>query len=79
MPASHRLASVVFLAWSLAASAVDADELASRFAAADKNHDGKLTLEEAQAGMPKVARNFARIDKDGKGYVTLDQLKQAAK
>jgi len=53
----------------------DGDELAKRFAAADKDGDGRLTLEEATAGMPRVARNFDKIDKDKKGYVTLDQLK----
>ena len=41
---------------------------------ADPNHDGKLTLEEAKAGMPRVAKNFDRIDVDKKGYITLDQL-----
>jgi Ca2+-binding EF-hand superfamily protein len=51
-------------------------ELEKRFAAADKDHDGKLTLEEARAaGMSSVVRDFDRIDKDRKGFVTLDQLK----
>lgn len=36
-----------------------------------------MTLEEAQAGMPRVAKNFAEIDKDKKGYVTLDEIKAA--
>lgn len=52
--------------------------LETRFAAADKNHDGKLTLQEARAGMPGVARNFRLIDTDHKGYVTLDEIKAAA-
>jgi Ca2+-binding EF-hand superfamily protein len=46
-----------------------------RFAAADKNADGKLTLEEARAGMPRIASSFSKIDVDKKGYVTLDQIK----
>ncbi len=46
-----------------------------RFAAADKNADGKLTLEEAKAGMPRIASSFSKIDVDKKGYVTLDQIK----
>jgi hypothetical protein len=51
-------------------------ELEKRFAAADKDHDGKLTLEEARAaGMNSVVRDFDRIDKDRKGFLTLDQLK----
>ena len=50
-------------------------ELESRFKAADKNADGKLTLEEAKAGMPRVADAFGHIDVEKKGYVTLDQIK----
>ena len=34
-----------------------------------------MTVEEAKAGMPRVAENFDKIDKDKKGYVTLDQIK----
>lgn len=49
--------------------------LESRFQQADVNHDGKLTRDEAQNGMPRVAQRFAEIDTDGKGYVTLDQIK----
>lgn len=41
----------------------------ARFAAADKNQDGKLTLEEAQAGMPKVAANFDKIDTPPRAWV----------
>ena len=37
--------------------------------------NGKLTLEEAKAGMPRVASAFSKIDVDNKGYVTLDQIK----
>lgn len=52
--------------------------LERRFAAADKDHDGRLTLQEAKAGMPGVAKNFNLIDTDHKGYVTLDEIKAAA-
>ena len=54
------------------AKLTQADE---RFKAADKNADGKLTLEEAKAGMPRIADAFDHIDVDKKGYVTLDQIK----
>ncbi|MFC0087265.1 hypothetical protein ACFFJT_20550 [Dyella flava] len=49
--------------------------LEQRFDAADTNHDGKLTLAEAQAGMPRVAQHFADIDTNHQGYITLDQIK----
>lgn len=56
---------------------IDPDTLAtlkSRFAAADKNGDGKLTREECEAGMPRIYRGFDKIDSDNKGYITLDQI-----
>ena len=53
-------------------------QIDERFAAADKNHDGKLTLQEAKDGMPKVAANFDKIDTQQKGYVTVDQIKAMA-
>ncbi|RKP45564.1 EF-hand domain-containing protein [Trinickia fusca] len=51
-------------------------ELENRFAAADTNHDGKLTLAEAQAGMPHVAKYFDQIDATHKGYVTVADIEQ---
>lgn len=59
---------------ALAFGQPNAAQLDARFAQADTNHDGKLTLEEAKAGMPRVAQQFSRIDSEGKGYITLDQL-----
>ena len=53
-------------------------EIDRRFAMADKNKDGKLTLEEAKAGMPRVAENFSRIDTQNKGYVTAAEIKAMA-
>lgn len=50
-----------------------------RFAQADTNHDGKLTLEEAKSGMSLIAPFFNDIDASHKGYVTLDQIKDFAK
>lgn len=55
-----------------------AKEIAERFAAADKNHDGKLTLEEAKAGMPRIAEAFSKIDTDERGYLTLAQIEEVA-
>jgi Ca2+-binding EF-hand superfamily protein len=53
-------------------------EIDQRFALADKNKDGKLTLAEAKEGMPRVASNFSRIDVQNKGYVTLAEIKAMA-
>ena len=53
-------------------------EIDQRFALADKNKDGKLTLEEAKGGMPRVASNFSRIDVQNRGYVTLAEIKAMA-
>lgn len=50
-------------------------EAEERFAAADKNADGKLTLEEAKAGMPRIASNFSKIDTNKDGFVTLEEIK----
>ncbi len=58
-----------------ATQASEIKQAEERFAAADKNADGKLTLEEAKAGMPRIASSFSKIDVDKKGYVTLDQIK----
>ena len=52
----------------------DPQKIAERFQAADTNHDGKLTLEEAKAGMPGVAAAFSQIDVGNKGYVTLEEI-----
>jgi hypothetical protein len=49
--------------------------LDQKFADADTDHDGKLTLAEAEAGMPRVAAHFKDIDSAGLGYVTRDQVK----
>jgi len=48
-----------------------------RFKAADKDGDGKLTKDEAEAGMPRVFKHFDELDKDHKGYLTLDDVKAA--
>lgn len=48
--------------------------LEQKFSAADANRDGKLTLAEAQAGMPRIAQHFDEIDTSHQGYITLDQI-----
>ena len=66
------------LAHAQEASRMDA-VLEHRFKAANTTGDGKLTLQQAKAGMPRVAKNFDKIDADHKGYVTLQQIKDAMK
>lgn len=62
---------------ALAETARD-EQIAARFAAADTNDDGQLTLAEAEAGMPRVAANFAKIDADHSGTVTLAEIEALA-
>ncbi len=54
------------------------EQIAQHFAAADTNHDGQLTLAEAEAGMPRVAANFSKIDADQSGTVTLAEIEAMA-
>ncbi|MFM0627275.1 EF-hand domain-containing protein [Paraburkholderia xenovorans] len=49
-------------------------QLQSRFASANATHDGKLTKDQAAAGMPMVARHFDEIDTQKAGYITLPQI-----
>jgi len=47
-----------------------------RFNAANTTHDGRLTLEQAQAGnMPILVRHFDEIDAQHRGYVTLQDIR----
>lgn len=50
------------------------ETLKTRFAAADKDHDGKLTRDECEAGMPRIFRGFDQIDSNKVGYITLEQI-----
>jgi hypothetical protein len=54
------------------------DGLSQNFAAANLTHDGRLTREQAAAGMPLVAQDFDAIDIDHKGYVTLPEVRAFA-
>jgi hypothetical protein len=51
-----------------------AQQLQTRFANANTTHDGKLTREQAAAGMPMVYQHFDEIDTQKLGYVTLPQI-----
>lgn len=49
-------------------------QLEIRFATANTTRDGKLTREQAAAGMPMVASHFDAIDTQHAGYVTLSRI-----
>ena len=53
-------------------------EIAERFAKCDTNHDGKLTLAEANGCMPRIYSNFSYIDYTNKGYVTVAEIQAMA-
>lgn len=52
-----------------------AERFNERFDKADTDHDGKLTLAEAQAGMPRLAKLFDQIDVKKQGYLTRDDIR----
>ena len=52
----------------------DDQEVVARFKAADLNGDGKVTREEAEKGLPRVAMAWDKVDVDRRGYITLEQL-----
>lgn len=51
-----------------------AAKLQERFASADANHDGRLTKDEAKAGMPFVYKHFDEIDKAKAGAITMADI-----
>jgi len=46
-----------------------------RFTNANTTHDGHLTLDQAKAGYPTVAKHFTQIDATKKGYITEDDIR----
>jgi Ca2+-binding EF-hand superfamily protein len=54
------------------------EKIEERFRAADKNGDGALTREEANAaGLDRIAKHFEQIDANKDGKVTIDELRDA--
>ncbi len=49
-------------------------KLDAKFKAADTNHDGMLSREEAKAGMPNVYKHFDEIDTAKKGAVSEEEI-----
>ena len=68
------LISTAPLASALTLSPAETAEMKANFAKADKNGDGKLTEDEAKAGMPRIARAFSKIDTQKTGTITLPEI-----
>lgn len=49
-------------------------KLQQKLQAADRNHDGLISRDEAAASLPMISRNFARIDKNGDGLLAPDEM-----
>lgn len=45
-----------------------------RFDAADANHDGMISREEAQQGMPRIAQHFDDVDSNHDGQLSREEL-----
>jgi Ca2+-binding EF-hand superfamily protein len=72
------IAGLVICTMAYADNSMRNKEIADRFASCDKNHDGKLTKEEAKGCMPRIYDHFSFIDSDNKGYVTVAQIQNMA-
>jgi hypothetical protein len=59
--AASLIVSGIALCSAASAQAPSGGKLEQKFQAADTNHDGKLTLEEAKAGMPRVAKTSTEL------------------
>ncbi len=49
-----------------------------RFKDADTNNDGKLSLAEVQAKMPRLAPRFSALDTDSDGFLSKEEIQQGA-
>ena len=78
LPHAALIVGISLIAAGTAYASEENQLIDSRFKAADKNGDGKLTLDEAKAGMPRIAAAFDKIDADKKGYLTLQQIETVA-
>lgn len=51
-----------------------AQKAEERFTAADANHDGYLSRDETQNGMPRIAQHFDDIDVDHDGQLSKAEI-----
>jgi Ca2+-binding EF-hand superfamily protein len=77
--------AAILLAVSASACAQNGDRAAQakqamqeRLKAADANSDGFIDRQEADAKLPRVAKNFDKLDVDQDGKLSTDEFKQAA-
>jgi Ca2+-binding EF-hand superfamily protein len=52
-------------------------DMQARLKAADANGDGFIDRQEAEASLPRIAKNFDKIDTDRDGKLSAGELKQA--
>lgn len=52
-----------------------AAQMQERLKAADKNGDGKISREEANASLPKLGKHFDKIDGNKDGFISRDEMK----
>ncbi|HJT99182.1 MAG TPA: EF-hand domain-containing protein [Rhodanobacteraceae bacterium] len=51
-----------------------AEKMKERFATADTDHDGLISRDEADKGMPRIAAHFGEIDANGDGKLAKDEI-----
>ena len=63
-------------AYALGASRSEraAEKMKERFADADTDHDGLISRDEADKGMPRIAAHFGEIDANGDGKLAKDEI-----
>ena len=52
-----------------------AHKMHERLKAADKNADGKINRDEANASLPRMAKNFDAIDTNKDGFITKEEMR----
>jgi len=54
------------------------EKMEQRFKEADANNDGQLSLDEAQAKMPRLAERFSTLDTDKNGVLSKEEIRNGA-